>query len=91
MQDDDIRRKALRDLDADVVQRAALAHVLDRHPGWVTLEDLRCEVAGPGAGAEDQAAVLRAVAELIAAGLLHAFGDGVLPSAAALRFDALGL
>ena len=63
-------------------QRAVLGLVIDEHPTLLTLGDLAMEVEG-----ED--AVVRAVRDLTAIGLLRREGGSVLPTRAALHFDQL--
>ncbi len=89
--DDSPRRDASRHREEEKIERAVLAYVLARYPDLVTLKELIDEIAGPQGDQAERGAVHRAVAELIAVGLLHHFGEALLPSRAALHFDALGL
>lgn len=63
-------------------QGAVMALVLAEHPTLLTLGDLAREIDG-----ED--AVVRAVRDLVAVGLLRREGGSVLPTRAALAFDRL--
>jgi hypothetical protein len=75
--------------DDDHDQGAVLAQILAVHPTQLRLSDLVNELsADPGQFAE-QDRVERAVRDLIRVGLLHRQGECVLPTPAALRFDAL--
>lgn len=70
-------------------QGRVLAHVLTLHPTHLTIPELVRELA---ADAEDFAstdAVERAIRDLTGAGLLHCPGGVVMPTRAALRFDAI--
>jgi hypothetical protein len=70
-------------------QGAVLAQILAVHPTQLRLSDLVNELsADPGQFAELDR-VERAVRDLIRVGLLHRQGECVLPTPAALRFDAL--
>ncbi len=65
-------------------QSAVMALVLAEHPTLLTLGDLMMEIDG-----ED--AVVRAVRDLVAVGLLRHEGGSVLPTRAAIQFDRLPL
>ncbi len=69
-------------------ESALLQQVLALHPTAITLAELKRELGGEGAFADDDA-VERAVYDLTAAGLLHRSESFVLPTRAALRFDQL--
>ncbi|HVC07286.1 MAG TPA: hypothetical protein VND98_06875 [Solirubrobacterales bacterium] len=95
MRDEDTQRAAnaaATNARADAaIQRAVLSHLLDRHPVQLTLAELAREVVGSRGEFEDSDALERAVGALIGAGLLHRHGEFVVPNAAALCFDQLGL
>lgn len=71
------------------VESALLQQLLDLHPTRLTLEELRREMGGDRGSFAERDAVERAVRELTAAGLLHAGGEFVVPTRAALRFSEL--
>lgn len=64
------------------VQSAVLGLVLCEHPTQLTGDDLHREIG-------DDDATDRAIGELVAVGLLRRDRETVLPTRAALRFDAL--
>ncbi len=70
-----------RNADARM-QRAVLGLALYEHPNPLTLDDLARQI-----GSQD--AVVRAVAELTAVGLLREDGGTIVPADAALHFDRL--
>jgi hypothetical protein len=73
------------------VESAVLSFLLDEHPDHqLTIPEVsRAMNAGEtDFGSED--AVERAIRELVGAGLLHCQGRFILPTRAALYFDALG-
>ena len=75
--------------DPDAAERVALTHVLILHPTHLTIPELVREIT---AGSEDFTegdAIDCAVRDLSGAGLLHCPGGVVMPTRAALRFDAL--
>jgi hypothetical protein len=72
----------------DVIEQAVLASLLVEHPVQLTMLDLYRERAEPNNAAQ-QDAVDRAVQSLVAAGLAHRNGPFVIPSRAAMRFEAL--
>ena len=71
------------------VESAVLQHLLALHPTAVTLEELARELGAEGDAFAERDAVERAVRDLRGAGLLHRGDSLLLPSRAALRFDAL--
>ncbi len=68
----------------EAVQRAVLSLVLAAHPESLTIPELAAEI-DEGDTAE------RAVVALVGVGLLDCGGISVQPSAAAIRFDQLGV
>jgi hypothetical protein len=70
-------------------QRAVLAIVLAEHPMQMTIAELTRELTGEQGDFAQSDAVLRAVAELGAVGLIHRSGEFVLPSRAATCFADL--
>ena len=71
------------------LQRAVLALVLDRHPDQLTVIELGREIANEDDDRDEDEAFARAVRDLVVAGLLECWGAYVVPTQAALRFDAL--
>jgi hypothetical protein len=69
-------------------ERAVLAYVLYRHPERLTIPELS-RVLNEGGGFDDNDSVERAVRELVGAGLLKCDGPYVVPTSAALYFEAL--
>lgn len=78
-------------LDDQAVQRAILAHVLALHPTRLSADELRREILLGAISFAATDAYDRAVRDLIAVGLLRHDGDSIVPSRAALCFDALDL
>lgn len=70
-------------------QAQVLREVLDLYPATLTLDELVREltVASPEFTEHDR--IKRAVRDLTAGGLIHRIGDLVLPTRAAVNFDAL--
>jgi hypothetical protein len=83
---DDIRTPAAGDA---AVESAVLQQLLALHPARITFEELLREVAVEAGDFAQRDAIVRAVRDLAAAGLVHRNDDFVLPSRAALRFDEL--
>ncbi|HEX5982911.1 MAG TPA: hypothetical protein VFY69_01770 [Solirubrobacterales bacterium] len=71
------------------VESAVLRQLLDLHPAQLTLEELTREMSGGHRAFSEHDAVVRAVRELVAAGLLHRGEEFVVPTRAALRFSEL--
>jgi hypothetical protein len=71
-------------------ERTVLAFLLDEHPSQLTIPELSLALNAHPGGFESEDAVERAVRELVGAGLLHCQHGFVLPTRAALYFDALG-
>lgn len=70
-------------------ETAVMALLLAEHPIHLTMDELVLVLhADPGQGDPSDAA-LRAVRELVGAGLVHRDGPFLFPSRAALYFDAL--
>lgn len=69
-------------------QAAVLLLVLTEHPAHLTRAEIEREIA-PSAEFAERDAVVQAIRDLAGAGLLHGWGDFVLPSRAALHFDRL--
>jgi hypothetical protein len=67
-----------------LVQQAVLGVVLDHHPALLTGAEILREFGG---GEDDR--VERAIRDLTGAGLLRWEGESILPTRAALHFDAL--
>jgi predicted transcriptional regulator len=80
--------RTTRSEDADV-EAAVLHHLLELHPAPLTTAELIRELAGEQPGFAERDAVERAVRDLAAVGLLHRSAELVLPTRAALRFQAL--
>jgi hypothetical protein len=68
--------------------RAVLVYLLYRHPERLTIPGLS-RVLNRGGGFDDDDSVERAVRELVGVGLLECKGGFVVPTTAALYFDAL--
>lgn len=83
MDDDSIRTSD------EKVEAAVLAQLLVLHPTLVTMAELIREVAGEEPGFAERDAIERAVRDLVAVGLLTRSEELVMPTRAALRFDAL--
>ncbi len=83
---DHIRSTAEEDA---VVESAVLQQLLALHPTAVTLEELVRELGAAKDALAERDAIERAVRDLCGAGLLHRSDSLLLPSRAALRFDAL--
>lgn len=72
------------------VESAVLRQLLDLHPTRLTMTELVREVSGDRGSFTERDAVLRAVRELAAVGLLHKEAEEfVTPTRAALRFSEL--
>jgi hypothetical protein len=71
------------------VESAVLRQLLDLHPTRLTLEELLRELGSSRAGFAERDAVMRAVRDLDAVGLLHQGEEFVAPTRAALRFSEL--
>ena len=71
------------------IESAVLQLVLSLHPSPVNYDDLRREFDPEPSDFTQSDALERAVRELGSAGLLQRRGDLILPTRAALRFDAL--
>jgi hypothetical protein len=74
-----------------ILQRAALTFVLAEHPTRLTQGELTRIIADDPEDAAQRDAVIRAVGELAAAGLLGRDGHFISPTRAALHFDRLAL
>lgn len=70
-------------------ESAVLQQLLALHPAQVTVAELIREIGGESPAFAERDAIERAVRDLIRAGLLHAHGDFVVPTRAALRFNEL--
>jgi hypothetical protein len=82
-------RYRLSPIDADdAIEQAVLASLLVEHPAQLTMLDVHRERRDPEDPVERDA-VDRAVQKLVAAGLVHRSGPFVVPTRAALRFEAL--
>lgn len=82
-------RYRLSPVDADdAMEQAVLASLLVEHPAQLTMLDLHRERRDPDDPVERDA-VDRAVQRLVAAGLVHRNGAFVIPTRAALRYEAL--
>lgn len=73
----------------ETVEAAVLRQLLELHPTRLTPAELVRELGGESGGFAERDAVERAVRDLSAVGLLHAAGDFVEPTRAALRFSDL--
>ncbi|HEX5374681.1 MAG TPA: hypothetical protein VFW48_00830 [Solirubrobacterales bacterium] len=71
------------------VERAILALLIYRHPERLTIAELSRVLHEEKGGVDSEGAVERAVRELAGAGLLECRAEFVLPTRAALYFDAL--
>jgi hypothetical protein len=70
-------------------ESAVLQQVLAFHPAQVTVAELVRELGGESPGFAERDAIERAVRDLAGVGLLHASGDFVAPTRAAVRFNQL--
>jgi hypothetical protein len=77
------------ELPDEAWQLAVLSLVLVLHPEHLSVDELRREMLAGRQGFVQVDAHDRAVRDLIACGLLRHDGDSVLPTRAAIRFDAL--
>jgi hypothetical protein len=68
--------------------RAVLAYLLYRHPDRLTIPGLS-RALNRGGGFNDDDSVERAVRELVGVGLLECDGGCIVPTEAALYFEAL--
>jgi hypothetical protein len=68
--------------------RAVLAYLLYKHPERLTIPGLS-RVLNEGGGFDEADAVERAVRELVGVGLLECDGGCIVPTRAALYFEAL--
>jgi hypothetical protein len=68
-----------------------LALLIEEHPIHLTMDELALVLHADPDRADPEDAAHRAVRELVGAGLIHRDGPFVLPSRAALYFDALGV
>lgn len=66
-------------------------HVLELHPTRLSADELRREILLGRVDFAARDAVDRAVRDLVAVGLLRHDGDSVVPTRAALCFDALSV
>lgn len=73
----------------DLLQDAVLAHLLGLHPIVLIVEELIREMGAGYQTFDRRDAVLRAIRDLVATGLLHRHGDFVFPTRAAHRFNEL--
>ena len=74
----------------DVRNRAEVLHeVLAIHPEAMTLDELVCELTVASAEFSEHDRIQRAVRDLTAGGLIQRSGDLVLPTRAAVNFNAL--
>jgi hypothetical protein len=71
------------------VERAVLSSLLGEYPARFTAPEICRAMAVGGADFEREDAVERAIRELVGAGLLECEGGFVVPTRAALYFDAL--
>jgi hypothetical protein len=70
-------------------QIAVLSYVLLEHPAFLSVDELRREMVADCRDFSESDAHDRAVRDLVAAGLLRCDGDSILPTRAAVRFNAL--
>jgi hypothetical protein len=68
--------------------RAILAYLIYRHPERLTIPELS-RVLNEGGGFDEDDSVERAVRELVGVGLLECDGAYIVPTRAALYFEAL--
>lgn len=71
------------------IESVVLRQVLHFHPAQLTAAELIREVGGESPDFAERDAILRAIADLAAVGLLHSHGAFVIPTRAALRFNEL--
>jgi len=71
------------------VERAVLAFLIFRYPEQLTISELSRVLHGEKGGIDSEGAVERAVRKLDGAGLLECRAEFVVPTLAALYFDAL--
>ena len=72
-------------------ERAVLGFVLSLHPTRLTQGELTRALAEDPEDFAQRDAIVRAVGELVVAGLLHRDGAFVAPTRAALHFDQLAV
>lgn len=72
-----------------VTESAVLLQVLHFHPAQLTVAELVREVGGESPDFAERDAILRAIRDLTAVGLLHNHSPFVIPTRAALRFSEL--
>lgn len=72
-------------------ERAVLGFVLSLHPTRLTQGELTRALADDPEDFAQRDAIVRAVGELVAAGLLHRDGAFVAPTRVAIRFDQLAV
>lgn len=87
--DDSPRRQALPDEQDQRIERAVLFQVFDVSPNQLTVPELVRRVAADPEDFGEKDSVLRAVHELVGAGLLRRSGEAVSATDAALRADVL--
>jgi hypothetical protein len=71
------------------VERAVLAFLIYRYPKRLTIPELSRHLNEENGGFDREDAVERAVRELVGVGLLECRAEFVVPTRAALYFDAL--
>ncbi len=71
------------------IESAILALLLEEHPIHLTMDELVLVLHADPERGDPTDAALRAVRELVGAGLVHREGRFLAPSRAALYFDAL--
>jgi len=71
------------------VERAVLAFLIYRHPKRLTIPELSHVLSEENVGHDSEDAVERAISELVGVGLLECRAELVIPTRAALYFDAL--
>lgn len=72
-------------------ESAVLALLIEEHPIHLTMDELALVLHADPGRVDPEDAAHRAVRELVGAGLIHRDGPFLLPSRAALYFDALGV
>jgi hypothetical protein len=85
------REKTVVEEEDDQVQHAILALLLYEHPGQRSIDEVVREMTDQPERVVARDAIVNALRDLVAAGLLHRNGQFVFATRAAVRFDELAL